>query len=112
MSDRKNGSQYDNHQRAAEMHDAVAHAHRVGEHQGKSEHLTGHEQSQHALEHSQEAHELTQGLTVGHGVIGFSHDQMAALAYEFWLARGCPEGSPEIDWYRAAEQLRSTSRAR
>jgi len=28
------------------------------------------------------------------------------LAYEFWHARGCPEGSPEEDWFLAEEQLR------
>jgi hypothetical protein len=30
----------------------------------------------------------------------------AILAYEFWRARGCPEGSPEQDWFAAEEQLR------
>jgi hypothetical protein len=25
-------------------------------------------------------------------------DQIAALAYALWEARGCPEGSPEDDW--------------
>ena len=40
----------------------------------------------------------------------------ALLAYEFWRARGCPEGSPEEDWFLAEEQLRhqqkfSTQRA-
>jgi hypothetical protein len=28
------------------------------------------------------------------------------LAYEFWRARGCPEGSAEEDWFLAEEQLR------
>lgn len=28
------------------------------------------------------------------------------MAREFWRARGCPEGSPEQDWYMAEEQLR------
>jgi hypothetical protein len=28
------------------------------------------------------------------------------LAYEFWRARGCPQGSPEEDWFLAEEQLR------
>jgi hypothetical protein len=26
---------------------------------------------------------------------------IAELAYGFWEERGCPEGSPEEDWYRA-----------
>jgi hypothetical protein len=28
------------------------------------------------------------------------------LAYEFWRARGCPDGSPDEDWFLAEEQLR------
>ena len=31
---------------------------------------------------------------------------IAALAYQLWQARGCPEGSPEIDWLEAEKQLR------
>jgi hypothetical protein len=30
----------------------------------------------------------------------------ALLAYEFWRERGCPEGSPEQDWFLAEEHLR------
>lgn len=26
---------------------------------------------------------------------------IAELAYHFWEERGCPEGSPEEDWYKA-----------
>jgi len=32
-------------------------------------------------------------------------DRIAVLAYEYWLERGCPIGSPEVDWYRAVEAL-------
>ncbi len=32
---------------------------------------------------------------------------MAARAYAHWVARGCPDGSPELDWLSAAEDLRS-----
>jgi hypothetical protein len=68
MSTRYNNeSHYQNHQRAAELHDAAAHAHRVAEQQGKSDHLTGHEYSRIALEHSGTAHQQTQAAT-GHGV--------------------------------------------
>lgn len=28
------------------------------------------------------------------------------LAYQLWQARGCPEGSPEVDWRAAEEQLK------
>jgi hypothetical protein len=34
------------------------------------------------------------------------HDQIAALAYSLWMERGCPEGTPEEDWFRAAEELK------
>jgi hypothetical protein len=34
------------------------------------------------------------------------HDQIAALAYELWQSKGCPEGSAEEDWFRAIERLR------
>ena len=28
------------------------------------------------------------------------------LAYELWQARGCPDGSPEVDWFMAEELQR------
>ncbi len=31
--------------------------------------------------------------------------RIEALAYELWQARGCPQGSPEVDWHRAEELL-------
>lgn len=36
-----------------------------------------------------------------------NHTEIAALAYEFWIQRGCPIGSPEEDWFRAEEELRN-----
>ncbi|HXP83229.1 MAG TPA: DUF2934 domain-containing protein [Bryobacteraceae bacterium] len=109
MSQRSsNGSHYENHPRAAELHDAAAHAHRVAERQGKQDHLTGHEHSRQALELSKNAHRHTEAATAGH-VIAFGHEDIAALAYKLWQARGCPDGSPDEDWFHAAEQLRSHS---
>ena len=32
-------------------------------------------------------------------------EQIASIAYGLWQSRGCPEGSPEEDWFRAEEQL-------
>jgi hypothetical protein len=32
--------------------------------------------------------------------------EISALAYELWIQRGCPIGSPEVDWFRAEEELR------
>jgi hypothetical protein len=34
-----------------------------------------------------------------------AEDQIAALAYGFWIERGCPEGCPEEDWFRAKREL-------
>jgi hypothetical protein len=33
-------------------------------------------------------------------------DEISARAYRCWQERGCPEGSPEVDWRRAEEELR------
>ena len=33
------------------------------------------------------------------------HDQIAVLAYALWEARGCPDGSPEVDWLQAEREL-------
>lgn len=113
MSTRYNsGSHYENHERSTELQDGAAHAYRVAERQGQQDHLTGHEHSRQALEHSPEAaqHTPTAG-TVGHGVAAFGHSAIAALAYEHWQARGCPHGSPQEDWFHAAEDLRSVNSA-
>jgi hypothetical protein len=33
-------------------------------------------------------------------------EEVARLAYSYWLARGCPEGSAEEDWLRAEGEVR------
>ena len=114
MSTRYNNrSHYENHQRAAELHDRAAHAHRAAaaQHGSKQDHQTGQVVSRKTLEHSQQAYLHTQPIhrkaTNEHGIAAFRHRVIATLAYELWRARGCPEGSPEEDWFRAAELLRS-----
>jgi hypothetical protein len=32
-----------------------------------------------------------------------------ALAYQLWEARGCPEGTPEEDWFNAEKALAAKS---
>jgi len=107
-----NGSHYENHQRAAELHDIAAHAHRsAAEAPEKQDHLTGQEHSRLALEHSQQADEYTRPLHRNavneHGIAIFGHEDIAALAYKLWQARGCPQGSSEEDWFHAAQELRA-----
>jgi hypothetical protein len=108
---RNNGSHYENHQRAAELHDNAAHAHRsAAVHHGKQDHQTGQEHTRQALEHSREAYQRSEHLhptAKEHGGHEVGHADIAKLAQELWRARGCPEGSPEEDWFHAAEQLRS-----
>ena len=107
-----NGSHYENHQRAAELHDAAAHAHRsAAEAHEKQDHQTGQELSRRALEYSQQAYEHT-GLTRRnsvneHGVAIFGHSDVEVLAHALWQARGCPQGSPDQDWYQAGHDLRA-----
>jgi hypothetical protein len=36
-----------------------------------------------------------------------SQEEIARLAYFYWEARGCAGGSPEEDWVRAEQELRS-----
>jgi hypothetical protein len=101
-----NGSHYENHQRAAELHDSAAHAHRsAAEAHEKQDHQTGQELSRRALEHSREAFEHT-GQT-HQSTVSFGHQDMAVLAHALWQARGCPEGSPDQDWFQAAQDLRA-----
>lgn len=33
-------------------------------------------------------------------------EEIARLAYQLWEERGCPVGSPELDWERAEKALR------
>lgn len=40
-----------------------------------------------------------------------SHEDIAAHAYRCWHERGCPSGSPEIDWLRAEQELRERRRS-
>jgi hypothetical protein len=101
-----NGAHYDNHQRAAELHDLAAHAHfSAAEAHEKQDHQTGHERSRQALEHSQAAHAQTTHEERGNRVT-FGHEDIAALAHQMWEIRGCPDGSPDQDWFQAAKELR------
>jgi hypothetical protein len=34
-------------------------------------------------------------------------EEIAARAYRCWHERGCPHGSPDIDWTRAEQELRT-----
>jgi hypothetical protein len=40
-----------------------------------------------------------------------SREQIAILAYSYWVARGYQGGSPEADWLRAEQELTGKSQA-
>lgn len=101
-----NGSHYENHPAAQEVRELAAHTHEVGEQHGKQDHLTGQEHTRQAEEHSAESQGQAQVPTTGHGIAAFGHEEIKALANTLWVARGCPQGSPETDWYQAVKQLR------
>jgi len=48
----------------------------------------------------------TQDATDNPAAANSDHDVIEALAHEYWLARGCPLGSPEVDWLQAEEDLK------
>jgi hypothetical protein len=96
-----------NHNRAAELHDHAADAHRIAQKHEQGDGIAGNEYSRQALGHSLAADKLTTALAFGSGAVTFAHDEIAALAYELWQARGCPYGSSEDDWLRAESELRA-----
>jgi hypothetical protein len=48
---------------------------------------------------SAEAPELARSLA--------EREEITQLAHQFWIERGCPLGTPEADWSRAEEEIRS-----
>jgi hypothetical protein len=100
-------SDYDNRQQSGELHARATHSHLVAEQHGKQVQLGAHEQSRQAHEHVESNYHAAPETPSAHGVAPFGHAAIAALAYELWQARGCPEGSHEEDWFNAAHQLRA-----
>ena len=62
--------------------------------------------------HSERNKELTEDTTASSDTAStdpksLRHELIAVVAYRFWHERGCPDGSPETDWFRAEEHLLS-----
>lgn len=51
--------------------------------------------------------ENTNGHARGNG--GISHEDVAGLAYRFWIERGQAHGHHEADWLRAAHELQNSA---
>lgn len=87
-----------------------AHAHSVAaESRDRQDRQSGGEHSRQALEHDPKAHWQTSqahhGAVGEHDVPDFEYDDIALRAYSLWEARGCPDGSPDEDWFRAVREL-------
>lgn len=52
--------------------------------------------------------ELEPILSAGSEVIAST---ISRRAYELWLERGCPEGSPEEDWFKAEAEIKHRARS-
>jgi hypothetical protein len=59
-----------------------------------------------ALRMDRESDRNEEQLTSG-AASQFDHEQVATLAYRLWHERGCPEGSPDVDWFQAQQLLRN-----
>jgi len=106
----KNGSDYRNHPRTAELHGADAHPRRAARRNGSEHRLTGHEPSRQALDHPQKAYGLLFATAHdGAAAPGYDHEEVAVRAYELWASRGYPEGSAQDDWLRAVDEVRARS---
>jgi hypothetical protein len=40
-------------------------------------------------------------------ILRLDEEDGAEVAYRRWLDRGCPQGSPEEDWFEAERQIRA-----
>lgn len=38
-------------------------------------------------------------------------EEIAVVAYSLWQARGCPEGTPDEDWFNAEKALKAKAEA-
>ncbi|HEY4088728.1 MAG TPA: DUF2934 domain-containing protein [Bryobacteraceae bacterium] len=98
---RNNGSHYENHQRAAELQNTAAHAHRVAElSKERTDHATPSELSRMERDRAQEEHSGDSALHT------FGHEDIARRAYQLWEERGHSEGSSDEDWFQAVRDLR------
>jgi hypothetical protein len=47
------------------------------------------------------------GSSKAHANLGPLSEQIAALAYALWQERGCQDGNPEEDWFRAEQEIQA-----
>jgi hypothetical protein len=57
-----------------------------------------------------EVHDPSAGINLNPVSSQVSREEIALRAFELWKERGCPAGSPEIDWNEAEQDLLARSR--
>ncbi len=103
----KHNSGYAEHGRASDLQDHTAYACSVAAAQSEQDHhMSSSEMSRQGPEHATAGHQRTAAAD-HHTSNSFGHAEIAALAYELWVGRGCPKGSSDQDWFLAARQLRA-----
>lgn len=53
----------------------------------------------------------TEGESQEAANFNLDHNTIAALAYQLWMLRARPIGSPEVDWFRAEQELKHAATA-
>jgi hypothetical protein len=54
-----------------------------------------------------EPESLTRAAAAGAGSSDIAHEDVAKLAYSYWIARGYSHGGAEQDWLRAEQELKA-----
>jgi hypothetical protein len=63
------------------------------------------EEHAHTARESSHSSNETTDLAIEHP--GVDQEAIARLAYFYWEERGCPNDSPDEDWFRAEAELRN-----
>jgi hypothetical protein len=54
---------------------------------------------------SRNAAQITTQQNIQAEISAYIQEKVSSRAYELWIERGCPIGSPEIDWFRAVAEI-------
>jgi hypothetical protein len=61
---------------------------------------------------SRSASQVTSQQDIQEKIAAYILDQISARAYELWMERGCPIGSPEVDWFQAEAEITPSGSSR
>ena len=69
--------------------------------------MPGPDQAAEGIAENQQASGQVQGSCSGQESVSGQDNDIAVYAYRCWLERGCPSGSPEVDWRRAEQEVKA-----